>query len=237
MRGSDLAAYGTISCLMPSALGSALMPSVNVRFRPKTPALKLKVNFDDGIPDVVTEGLDFGIVTTTKLADSTLVARRLLTTNLVYAASPQYLRDRGLPDNPTDLANHDCIGLRRRIAGYHPWQAQIDGQLTKLHVEFTTLANSDFMLVVGACLNAGIVCVPRISIAGEIARNVLQVIPTLVDPTPYGVYALYPHRNAATRVKPFVDFIEETLQSMDSGGQQEFWMDDLIGRSNSLSVQ
>jgi DNA-binding transcriptional LysR family regulator len=237
VRGSDLASFGTISCLMPSALGSALMPSVNARFRPNAPALTLKVNYDDGIPDVVAEGLDFGLVTTTKLDDSTLVARRLLTTNLVYAASPKYLRDHGLPDDPADLASHDCIGFRRKIAGYRPWQAQIDGQLIKLRVNFTTLANSSFMLVVEACLHTGILCVPRICIAGEIARNVLRVIPNLVDPTPYGVYALYPHHNAATRVKPFVDFIEETLQSMDSGNQQEFWMDDLVAPIDSLLLQ
>jgi len=37
-----------------------------------------------------------------------------------------------------------------------------------------------------------------------------------VDPEPHGVYALYPHRDAAVKVKVLVDFIEDMLPHVAS---------------------
>jgi DNA-binding transcriptional LysR family regulator len=81
---------------------------------------------------------------------------------------------------------------------------------------FALSTNSNLALTLAACLDSGIVYVPEICIAGELARNQLQAIPCCVDPEPYGVYALYPHRNAASKVKVLVDFIEIMLPTMAS---------------------
>ena len=44
--------------------------------------------------------------------------------------------------------------------------------------------------------------------------NQLQRIEGLGDTEPLGVYAMYPHRNAAARVKVLVDFIEAGLSDI-----------------------
>ena len=44
-----------------------------------------------------------------KLSDSTFGARRLATLPRFVVASPAYLKARGKPGDPADLANHDCI--------------------------------------------------------------------------------------------------------------------------------
>src|SRR5260370_17813620 len=58
--------------------------------------------------DLVAEGADVAI-RMGELDDSVLGARRLATLERMLVASPAYLKARGTPKTPADLASHDCI--------------------------------------------------------------------------------------------------------------------------------
>ena len=58
---------------------------------------------------------------------------------------------------------------------------------------------------------------PEICISNELLQQRLHIIlPESSDPQPYGIYAVYPHRNAAAKVKVLVNFIERELSTMST---------------------
>ncbi len=216
VRGADLSPLGTVSFTLPSGLGSALMPALTTQFQPRWPELRLNIQFDDRGRCLMADNLDLAIVISERLMDSSLISRRLASTRKVLAASPRYLREHGSPRNPSELKNHRCLGLGSAVKSGTIWKLREGDKTIDVPTTFALSANNNLALILAACLDSGIVYIPEICIAGELARNQLQIIPGCVDPERYGIYALYPHRNAAAKVKVLVDFIENMLGTVAS---------------------
>ena len=220
VRGADLSPHGTVSFALPSALGAELLPPLTTQFRARWPELRLHIRFDDTVQDMVATNLDLAIRISKRLSDSSLISRRLITTKRVFAASPAYLSDYGVPSGPSDLSRHHCIGIASAAKTGATWRFIEDGHKINVGTTFSISANNHLALIFAACLGSGIIAIPEICIAGELARGQLRKIPSLVDPESLGVYALYPHRNAAAKVKVLVEFIEEMLAKLLEG---ELW--------------
>ncbi|MDX1508831.1 MAG: LysR family transcriptional regulator [Woeseiaceae bacterium] len=215
VRGSDLSPNGTVSFTLPSGLGAALMPAFTAEFRRRWPELHLDIHFDDGVRDLISGNLDLAIRISNRLDDSSLISRRLGTTRKVFAASPRYLKRYGTPESLQDLSNHNCLGLGKDTVPTEGWKVQQNGNAVSLATNSLS-ANNNLAIILAACLDAGIAYLPEVCISGELARKQLQVIPECEDPQEYGIYALYPHRNAAAKVKVLVDFIEDSLPAIAS---------------------
>lgn len=216
VRGADLSPLGTVSFTLPSGLGAALLPALATQFQARWPELRLNIQFDDRVQDMIAGNLDLAIRISKKLADSSLISRRLATTKKVLAASPRYLQENGNPQSPSELKIHRCLGLGSAVKPGTTWKLQEGDKTNDVPTTFALSANNNLALILAACLDSGIIYVPEICIAGELARNQLQVIPGCVDSESYGIYALYPHRNAAAKVKILVDFIENILPTIAS---------------------
>jgi DNA-binding transcriptional LysR family regulator len=150
-----------------------------------------------------------------KLTDSNLISRRLGSTHKVLAASPGYLERFGVPTELQDLKNHRCLGFDRAVNGGTIWRFR--GLETRIDIpcSFPFAANNTQALVLAACLDNGIIYLPEICISNELAQQRLE--PVLLDayvPESYGIFAVYPHRNAAAKVKVLVNFIERELSSL-----------------------
>ncbi len=84
-----------------------LLKELHLRY----PKVSLEINFDDRMVDLVSEGYDIGI-RGSELGDGHFVARKLFDLVTVIAAAPDYFMRHGVPVTPTDLTQHECIGLR-----------------------------------------------------------------------------------------------------------------------------
>src|SRR5258708_7799720 len=73
------------------------------------PAVEIDVTLNDRVTDLVDEGFDLAI-RIARLADSSLVARRIAPCRITACASPAYLKKHGAPLRPADLAVHNCLG-------------------------------------------------------------------------------------------------------------------------------
>lgn len=74
------------------------------------PALRISLDLDDRVVDLVGGGYDLAI-RVGALPDSSLIARPLARNRYVLCASPDYLARRGTPRTPADLAAHDGVLL------------------------------------------------------------------------------------------------------------------------------
>lgn len=246
VRGADLSPLGTVSFTLPTGLGAALMPALITQFQERWPELRLNIQFNDKPQDMIAHNLDLAIRISKRLTDSSLISRRLTSTKKVYAASPGYLKQNGTPKTIADLAKHRCLGLGSAVRTGTNWRLRNGDRVGEAETTFSLSTNNKLALILAACLDSGIICIPEICIAGELARNQLQIIPSLVDPDSYGIYALYPHRNAATKVKVLVDFIESRLAKManadnwqrlsDCGSYRLVSLTDVSGNENKVHI-
>jgi DNA-binding transcriptional LysR family regulator len=112
-------ARGRIRVNASLPLGTAFVaPSIGV-FLDKHPNLSVDLSFTDDVVDLLGERADIAI-RTGNLPDSTLKARKLAQSRLVVCAAPSYLKRRGTPQTPADLANHNCLtfNFRRSRVGW-----------------------------------------------------------------------------------------------------------------------
>jgi DNA-binding transcriptional LysR family regulator len=89
----------------------AWLAPVLVDLTHKYPGIELDVRLTTRYVDLLAEGIDIA-VRAGRLQDSTLVARKVGSTELGLLASPTYLDKRGRPAIVADLPNHDWILFR-----------------------------------------------------------------------------------------------------------------------------
>jgi DNA-binding transcriptional LysR family regulator len=96
------------------------VPESIARFVAKYPGIHVELMLTARTVDLVADGIDLAI-RAGKLTDSTLIARRVGSTELRLFAAPAYLRRRGHPQTLLELAQHDCVLYRPRTPGKTSW--------------------------------------------------------------------------------------------------------------------
>ena len=105
-RGS--APKGQLMISAPYTFGSYRLMPFLARFLEQNENVRVKLILSDRHVDVVAEGYDAAI-RIGDLEDTSIVARRLRSFRLVACASPSYIKQRGLPNVPSDLLEHECL--------------------------------------------------------------------------------------------------------------------------------
>jgi DNA-binding transcriptional LysR family regulator len=115
------------------------VPEAIVALRAKLPAIHVELILTTRVVDLVAEGIDLGI-RAGRLADSSLIAKRIGVTNAGLFASKAYLKKRGRPAKLADLSAHDCV-LFRGQRGKSTWD--LDGPRGKRSIEVAGVASAD----------------------------------------------------------------------------------------------
>jgi len=86
-----------------------------VEFLALYPRIRVEFLLDDARTDLIAESIDVALRSGRQLKSSS-VARRVIETPSVLAASPSYLANNGAPAYPQALAKHQCVVLARDSA-------------------------------------------------------------------------------------------------------------------------
>ena len=142
------------------------------------------------------------------IVDSGLIARFLFPYRMLIAAAPSYLATHGVPQTPTDLAHHVCLGFSYRGKSGPRWDlGALDGN-PPLVSRFST--NNGEALRMAAVHGMGLVMQPRLLLDGDVRAG--RLVPVLTDhvPPPRPVHLVYPADRAMTaKTRSFIDFILE----------------------------
>lgn len=149
--------------------------------------------------------------------DSRIVARLLGTNRRVLCASPLYLAARGVPKAASDLARHNCIGIRQGDQAYGVWRltagrgAPRKTEAVRVAGNLTT--NDGEIAVKWALDGHGILLRAEWDIQGYLdAGELVKVLPDHETPNA-DIYAVYSQRNQmSARILAFVDFVAEDLK-------------------------
>src|SRR5262249_29845982 len=160
----------------------------------------------DRMIDLVDDGFDLA-VRNMSIPDSSLVTRRVATYRFVVCGSPDYLAQRGAPQRPADLADHNClISSRSQWGNDWPFPGA-DGEQS-IAVKGNLHANSDNALRLAAVHGQGLAMAPSFLVKDEIKSGRLVPVLTEYLQAEYAINAIYPHRHhLSAKVRSFIDLL------------------------------
>ncbi|CAG9269888.1 MULTISPECIES: LysR family transcriptional regulator [Paraburkholderia] len=179
-------------------------------FIARYPELDLDLITRDQLGDMVADGFDLA-VRFGEPRPSTLVARRLLDTRIVTAASPGYLKKHGRPLKPSDLERepHNCIQYRDPETG-RPFVWEFHRPRKKVIIDARgRLTVNDVSTMHGACLAGhGIAQIMALGTQPLFdSGRLVDLFPDWPDER-FPLYALYPsRRHPSAKVRAFLEFI------------------------------
>jgi DNA-binding transcriptional LysR family regulator len=215
---------GTLRVATSVSFGRAqLMPRVAAFLR-QYPLLRLDVQLNDRFVDLVEEGIDVAF-RIGELTESSLIARRIGTTNRVTVAAPKYLEERGEPRHPEDLKKHNCI-LYTGLATQNEWPYMHGGRSYPVPVSGNFQSNSAEAVRAATLAGIGIALTPVWLFGEDLRRQCLKVLLSDYLPKPLPIHALSPtNRRHSAKVRAFVEFF-----------QAEFDTDPFVSGYRSASI-
>jgi DNA-binding transcriptional LysR family regulator len=206
---------GRLNVCGPRLFGRVFMLPILTKFLVQYPKVSLDVMMLDGQVNLVEEGIDLA-VRIGQLEDSNLIVRKLGSLRWVVSASPTYLKERGVPERLSDLANHDClIYSQQRMSS--EWQMlDEEGEPTRVVVPIRMRSNTLDGVVAAAVEGAGLVYAPAWSVAEHVAAGRLQVVLREHELPPRPINAVLTHnRLLASKVRILLEFFVDHLSKHD----------------------
>jgi DNA-binding transcriptional LysR family regulator len=178
------------------------------------PDVKVNVTMSDRMVDLVEEGIDLAIITM-PVRNSNLIMRRVGSFRLLVCGSPDYFARHGVPREPDDLVNHNCMKYTFSSWGSE-WRFKSPEGQRAIHVAGNMEANSANALRLAAALGQGLILMPDFLVRNDIKSG--KLIPVLSEfcCPEQPINAVYSHRqHLATNVRSFLDLATKHFHGPD----------------------
>ncbi|MFC0666511.1 LysR substrate-binding domain-containing protein [Azotobacter chroococcum] len=212
-RGDEPA--GPLRVSLPMAFGRArICPHLGDLLR-RYPRLELDVSLSDEIVDLLAERVDLSIRLGAAAPMDGVISRPLGRFRRRVVASPDYLRERGVPEQPMDLLAHDCLrfnyGSARQV-----WTFQAQGEVIRVPVHGRFRSDNVEALHAVARAGLGVALLPDWIVDEDLAGGRLTSLfdAFAVDPdnTRPLISARYlPNHRGSTRIDAFLAFMARIL--------------------------
>jgi len=208
---------GTLKISAPMSFGRLHVAPLIPKLLKRYPKLQVELVMDDRATDLVAAGFDIAI-RSGKMADSTLVARKLAPLRQVLCTSPEYIAQHGLPSTPAQLTEHNCI-LFSYSSDNNIWTLCAEGEQEEVQVAGNYRVNNSEALIEALRAGIGIGRLPTFVAGPDLkAGRLVQLFDTYQIPSQM-FYAVFPERRyMPAKVRAFLDFAIENF-----GGDQPYW--------------
>jgi DNA-binding transcriptional LysR family regulator len=199
---------GRVRLTAPIGLAHTELPHLLGEFMAKYPEVTISLQLDNRIVDLADEGIDIAL-RIGRIADSSLIVRRLQQLEFVVCAAPSYWQERGIPEHPDDLADHDTLTLS--FLGAAPeWRFTVDGEMVAVTLRSRMDASDVAPLLTVALRGLGVIQLPRLLVGPHLASGALQAVLPNTSPGDIWLYAAYSQRrHNSAALKALLAFLEE----------------------------
>lgn len=188
-----------------------LIPLV-AEFRARYPDVALSLVSSESFINLIERKVDIAI-RVGELADSSMKARKLITSYRKILASPAWLKRHGTPQTVEDLAQHCCIGFND-LPLLNRWPlACADGRQLEISPELTSNSGETQRHL---CLQGnGIACLSDFMIDEDLRRgDLVQILTKETLNVAMPINAVYYSDSAVSnRLRSFIDFVSAKLGS------------------------
>ena len=199
---------GVLRVNAPMTFGTMHLAVAIPDFMAQFPQVAVDLSLNDRMVDLVEEGFDVA-VRIARLADSSLVARKLAPARRVMVAAPSYLDRRGRPRILADLTEHDVLSYSY-VSASEEWRFVGPSGEESVRVEGHLRANNGEILLAACLAGTGIAALPTF-ISGPCLRagSLVRVLPDY-ESAAFGIHAVWPaNRHLSAKVRSFVDFLAQ----------------------------
>ncbi len=194
---------GLLRISAPTTWGSCVLAPLLSGLLRAQPLLNIELDLSNRRVDLIEDGFDAAI-RVGPLPSQELVARPLPPYAMSLCASPAYLRRRGTPRTPADLAGHDCLS-HLAWRGGHGWQLA-NGEQVDWDARLSS--NDGYALREAAVAGAGLILQPTALLAADIAAGRLKPLLRDYVPAPRPMHLIYlPDRRPRPRLQCFVEYV------------------------------
>src|SRR5581483_10719 len=180
---SAAAPRGTVRLTCSHAMGVQRVAPAIAGFVARYPEVRFEVSVSDRIVDLVEEGFDLAL-RIGQVGSDQLVARRLGTMRLLVCAAPAYLKSRGAPRRPADLASHSVLSY-----AYSPnprvWRlTDQQGHRHEVRVGGPLHSNSGDLTIAAAIAGLGVIFEPDFMVQPALDSGLLVRVLPQYESTP-----------------------------------------------------
>lgn len=207
---------GRLRITAPVDIAQTFLAGVVAAFVERYPLVEVEMSATNRLVNLVEEGFDLA-VRASRLADSSLIARRIGDGVLTLYASPHYLDTHGVPSAAADLERHRVVVFGAK-GGDAQWRLRSRTSEATIRVHGHVGGDDYGFLRAIVLASSGIGLLPEIICAeDEAAGRIVRVLPgfeTFGAP----IHVLYPSaRHVPTRVTAFRDLLVESFAERIAG--------------------
>lgn len=208
-RGARETPKGLLRVTASVLFGEHYILPIIQHFMQAYPDVRVEAMFTDRKVNLIDEGFDIAI-RIGDLSDSALLATRVGSVRRVVCSCDTYLRKNGIPNHPSDLANHRIISARS-VSPTHDWKFR-DGVSVRVqpHLQVNNvttairIAQSDF----------GLTRVLSYQIGPELGAGGLKTVLEDFEPDALPIHIVHAEgRSASAKIRAFVGLSTEELRN------------------------
>jgi DNA-binding transcriptional LysR family regulator len=176
------------------AADSILLPKL-VELLPRYPDIKVEINTDYRMIDIVEQRFDAGVRLGEQVAKDMIAVRIGPDVRMAVVGAPAYFAKRQKPAKPQDLVEHDCINVRLPThGGLLPWDFKKGSRELNVRVEGTLVFNGFPQILKAALAGMGLAFMLEEVAEPHIAGGrLVRVLDDWCDVFP-GYHLYYPSR-------------------------------------------
>lgn len=194
-----------ISC--PETFVDYFLQQRAFEFMAKHPGVNIQIVFAADTHRFFDDQIDLAVITTPTKTPH-LVQRRLLKTDLILAAAPDYLATYGFPAAAEDLTNHHLLVGNSMTC----WDLKQGNEQIRVGLSPRYSVNSLRLAIQAACAGVGICLAPGTVIGQHLKEGVLEQVLPEVECLSGDIYMVWADRKLiSARVAAFRDMIFERM--------------------------
>jgi DNA-binding transcriptional LysR family regulator len=199
---------GRLVISAPVGFGRLHVSSVLTAYLKRHREVSAELRLEDRVINLVEEGVDLA-VRIGQLPDSSLVARHVGDMRRIMVASPSYLKSRGEPKRPQDIAAHDAI-QSGSTSGQAEWRFVEGGTEIRMDYAPRLVTNTADAAIRYAEAGGGLTRVLAYQAAEAIKRGRLKIVLAKFEQPALPIHIVYPtSRLLSAKVRTFIDLVVE----------------------------
>ena len=205
---------GSLRLSAPVSFGILHLGPALYTFLQHHPGIDLTLDLDDRFVEVAADGFD-AVLRHGPVADSRLIARRLVTTRRRLVASPAYLAAHGRPTCVDELCDHAGILYTNREAD---WRFHVDGAWTVARPRRALRVNNGIVMRDAALAGLGLSLLPTFFIDAQLRAGTLMAVDVGATAEGAELYLAYPgDRRASAKVLALTESLRRSF------GDPPYW--------------
>ena len=218
---------GTLRIAVPQMVLDHLIAPCVASFMQAWPEVKLDIQVENRLTDLIADGFDAGIRLGERLARDMVALPLGGRQRAVVVGSPAYFAAHGRPTHPRDLATHDCVRFRFSSNAIYRWEfahptGASKGQWFELDVDGPITTNDPSMAIRAAIDGLALTHMVEPSVRAALADGRLESVLDDWLPPFDGFYLYYPSRlQVPPKLRAFIEHLRQHCAALATAHERQ----------------